>query len=209
MGDREAKLSTARAAYARGDWRAAQRNQSEALVDGGLGTTDLALLGGTLWWLGSVQESLSLSEEVFHRYQREGEQLLAVRKAIDLALLWFIRGDLVISSGWCHRARRLLDTGDESIESGYLIYLEAVATLDYSDLAPLRDAARQLHELGARLQATPLTSLGLLLNGLADCARARPRPGRTGQVCRRHRPPPRRRGRLPHPWWQARRSAGP
>ena len=98
-------LASARTAYARGDWDAAYRQLSEARALSELETRDLSLLGRAAWWLGQVKESLEVSEDVYHRFQDDGDASDAAMKALHLGLLWFIRGDVVIASGWVSRAR--------------------------------------------------------------------------------------------------------
>jgi DNA-binding NarL/FixJ family response regulator len=161
-------LTAARAAFARGEWDSAHRDFDRARSLGDLQTEDLDRFGSTLWWVGEVSASLSVSEEVYHRYEDEGAPLAAAMKALNLGLLWFIRGDLVISSGWANRARRLLRDLPDSVEHGYLLYLDAAADLDFSNLQPTREAAARLDELGRRLHAAQLTSFSLVLSGLAD-----------------------------------------
>ncbi len=161
-------LTAARAAFARGEWDSAHRDFARARALGDLQTEDLDRFSSTLWWVGEVRESVALSEEVYHRYEDDGAPLAAAMKALNLGLLWFIRGDMVISSGWASRARRLLKALPDSAEHGYLLYLDAAADLDFGNLEPTREAASRLDELGRRLHAPQLTSFSLVLSGLAD-----------------------------------------
>ncbi len=177
MVDAPALIVTARAASARGDWTAAQHDLALAREHGELSTNDLSLLANALWWMGEVPTSLAMSEEVFHRYRAEGDDLLAARKALDLGLRWLVRGDLVITSGWANRARRLLAAMPDSPERGYLLYLDACVSIDYSDLAPTREAAVALQAMGERFPSPPLTSLGLVLSGLVDIREGQPSSG--------------------------------
>lgn len=161
-------LVTARAAHARGDWHAAHRHLSRARALSELDTADLGLLGSAAWWVGQVRESLEISEEVYHRLQDNGDGYGAAMKALNLGLLWFLRGDLVIASGWVNRARRILQDLPESQEHGYLLYLGTAVTIDFRDLRPAREAAATLQDMGRRLHAPALTSFGLVLTGLVD-----------------------------------------
>jgi DNA-binding NarL/FixJ family response regulator len=163
-------LATARTAYARGDWHAAHRQLRQAGTLSELATADLSLLGGAAWWLGRVKESLEISEEVYHRFQDDGDAPGAAMKALNLGLLWSIRGDLVIASGWVNRARRILQDLPEGPEHGYLLYLDAGLRPGFPDLGPTRETAATLQDLGRRLRAPALTSFGLVLSGLAALA---------------------------------------
>ncbi|MDQ1623770.1 MAG: hypothetical protein QOH19_2188 [Actinomycetota bacterium] len=91
-------------------------------------------------------------------------------KALNLGLLWSIRGDLVIASGWVNRARRILQDLPEGPEHGYLLYLDAGLRPGFPDLGPTRETAATLQDLGRRLRALALTSFGLVLSGLAALA---------------------------------------
>jgi len=168
MDEFDELLATARTAYARGDWHAAHRQLTQAGTLSELATADLSLLGGAAWWLGRVKESLEISEEVYHRFQDDGDAPGAAMKALNLGLLWFIRGDLVIASGWVNRARRILQDLPEGPEHGYLLYLDAGLRPGFPDLGPTRETAATLQDLGRRLRAPALTSFGLVLSGLAD-----------------------------------------
>jgi DNA-binding NarL/FixJ family response regulator len=161
-------LTAARAAYARGEWDSARRDFSRARTLGDLDTADLDRLGSVMWWVGEARESFSIAEEVYHRYEDDDDPRAAAMKALNLGLLWFVRGDLVIASGWASRARRLLKDLPDCAEHGYLLYLDAAADLDFSNLQPTREAASRLDALGRRLHAPQLTSFSLVLSGLAD-----------------------------------------
>ena len=68
-------LTAARAAFARGEWDSAHRDFARVRARGELQTEDLDRFSSTLWWIGEVRESVSLSEEVYHRYEDDGAPL--------------------------------------------------------------------------------------------------------------------------------------
>ncbi|WP_163541528.1 LuxR C-terminal-related transcriptional regulator [Occultella kanbiaonis] len=177
MDDLTAVLDTGRLAFAHGDWQGAHRDLSRARELGTLPTADLDLLSRVCWWVGRARESLELSEDVYNRFEQEGDLPGAANKALNLGLLWFIRGDLVIASGWVNRARRILADLPEGVEHGYLRYLDAIVELDFYGLGPARESAVTLREMGQRLHAPQLTSLGLVLSGLADAHTGNPAAG--------------------------------
>jgi DNA-binding NarL/FixJ family response regulator len=177
MDDLTAVLDTGRLAFAHGNWQAAHRDLSRARDLGALSTADLDLLSRVSWWVGRARDALELSEDVYNRFQQEGDLAGAATKALNLGLLWFIRGDLVIASGWVNRARRILVDLPEGIEHGYLRYLDAIVELDFYGLGPARETAVTLKEMGQRLRAPQLTSLGLVLSGLADAHTGNPAAG--------------------------------
>jgi ATP/maltotriose-dependent transcriptional regulator MalT len=168
MDELDEVLAMARTAHARGDWHAAHRQFLQARTFSELATGDLDLLASAAWWLGRVKESLGISEAVYNRCQDEDDAPGAAMKALNLGLLWFIRGDLVIASGWVNRARRLLQELPDGPEHGYLLYIDAALALGRSDAGPARETAVKLQDLGRRLRAPALTSFGLVLAGLAN-----------------------------------------
>lgn len=168
MDGTETLLVQAREAYARGDWAAAHRDLTQARDHGDLSTEDLDRLGSAAWWVGEVGTSLSISEDVFRRYEAGADSRRAAMKAVDLALLWMVRGDLVIASGWTSRARRLLSGCAACPELGYLQYLDGFLTLEDGDLATTRELAGRLDDLGQRTHTPALSALGRVLAGLVD-----------------------------------------
>lgn len=177
MTELTAVLDAGRQAFARGDWHEAHRHLTAARRLGPLSTADLDLLSRTAWWVREVQPSVEISEEVYQRFQHDGDLLGATRKALNIAMLWYIRGDLVIASGWLNRARGLLDQIPECVEHGYLRYLDASVALDIYGLGPALEIAEALKDMGARLQAPQLTSLGLVLSGLTNAHTGDPATG--------------------------------
>lgn len=171
--DTDVPLATARTAYARGEWDRAVREYSRIHAAEGLALEDLDRLGSSLWWVGETAESLVISEDVYHRYEDSGEDARAAMKALKLGLLWFIRGDQVIASGWASRARRNLAVLPESAEHGFLLYLDAAVAFSEGDTGPARDAVVPLEELGRRVHAPPLQALSLVLAGMVDLVEAR------------------------------------
>lgn len=161
-------VADSRAAYARGDWHATYDRLCQARTLSELSAEDLSLLGSAAWWLGQVKESLEISEHVYHRLYNDGDCAGAAMKALDVGLVWFIRGDMVIASGWISRARRILQELPEGPEHGYLIYVDATLALKSGDLSFARDAAATLQDLGHRLRTPALTSFSLVLAGLSD-----------------------------------------
>jgi hypothetical protein len=102
-----------------------------------------------------------------------------------------------------NRARGLLQVLPEGPAHGYLFYLDASLALSLANLGPARETAAKLQEMGRSLRAPALTSLSLVLAGLAD-----PRSGNTasGFAQLDEAMLPVLAGRLP-PEWQEKSSA--
>lgn len=173
MDELEAVLASGRAAYNRGDWMAAYQQFSHVRNQSSLTVEDLGQFSSAAFSCGMVKDMLSSSEELFHRLLREGKASQAAMKALSLGLMWVLRGDTVVGSGWINRARRVLRSEPESVEHGFLLYLEAAYALAYYDSGPSETAAPELSRMGERLQSPALTCLSLVLSGLVDVRHGR------------------------------------
>ncbi|ASN19737.1 helix-turn-helix domain-containing protein [Arthrobacter sp. YN] len=172
------QLAEARAAFARGDWDAARRTMERAAEEFPLSLDDQEILARSAWWLGDVQGSMALSEDVF-RGLVAGKQLQAAAKsALTLSLQWGVRGNIAVSSAWLNRARRLLDSLPESPEHGYLLYLEGNDAIYLEgDADSALAASVQLTAMNSRQKAPELGSFALMLSGLAAVRNGQARRG--------------------------------
>lgn len=162
------QLSEAREAYARGDWNVARRNLELAAQEAPLDSADLEILSRSVWWLGDVQGSMSLSEQIFHRLDDDHQVQAAARTALTLSMQWGIRGNLAVASAWLNRAHRLLENQPEVPEHGYLIYLEANDAMNMEgDPVPALAASVALKAMTRRHDSPELASFGYMLSGLA------------------------------------------
>ena len=118
-------LLAARAAYTRGDWRAAYDHFGRAVTTTELSTDDLSSYGMAAWRLGYGRESIRLSEEAFNRLVAENNTRTAAMKAADVALQWLNGGDQTITRVWVNRARRLLESAPEDEAFAYLLYVDS------------------------------------------------------------------------------------
>jgi len=169
MPELEELLASGRDAYVRRDWAAAGRDLSAARRAAPLAAGDLEALAGSAWWLGQVPESLAASEELFHLLAADGSQARAAMTAIELSLRWGTRGDVAVASGWLNRARRMLDGREDQPEHGYLLYLEASMSLDFSgaDPAGAAAAAAAVDVLSRIFDDPALPCFARVLEGLA------------------------------------------
>ncbi|UKA51414.1 helix-turn-helix transcriptional regulator [Arthrobacter sp. FW305-123] len=161
-------VTEAREAFARGDWDAANRAMECAATETALGVEDQEILARSKWWLGDVQGSMALSEGIFHRRVANGLTRSAARAALMLSLQWGLRGNIAVSSAWLNRARLLLESLPESVEHGYLLYLEGNDAIYLEgNPGPALEASIRLKELSHRLAAPELAGFASMLAGLA------------------------------------------
>ena len=159
-------LERARAAYSRCRWEIAYRGFRDARAQGQrFGAEDLAAFADAAWWLGHTDESLALSEKVYRRLLQGASVPHAARVAIEIAFLWFLRGEPMLGSGWISRAGRLLADAPECAEHGYLLYLEVEDAKRHGDLERASNLAHRIQDLGNRYDDPTLCAVGLVLEG--------------------------------------------
>ena len=159
-------LARARASYARRDWPDAYRGLTTAREQSALATEDLQALADAAWWLGLINETLTISEECHQHFLKEGRPLRAAMSALDIGFGWLLRGEIALGSGWVSRARRLLEDQPDCAEQGFLVWLDTTKALERGDLDSALVGSRQVREWGHRFSSTTLTSLGLVGEGL-------------------------------------------
>ena len=175
--DRDALLAEARAAYSRRRYADAYRGLLAAREGADLPDEDLKRLADAAWWLGHVSECLVLTEEL-HRSYLELERVdRAALQAIDLAGMFFMRGEPALGSGWLSRARKLLADQPRGPGHAMLMYLDLSGALEEQQLDVATAGARDLQQLGRELGDQTYVSLGLLVEGLAEIRRGRLREG--------------------------------
>lgn len=158
-------IDTGRRAFEVADWETAfdelSRVRSELEVD------DLALLARSAWYLARIPQSIELSEEVFRRYTDESRPDKAAATALFLALEWFARNELAVTSGWMSRSRRLLASLPDGVLHGYLAYLDGMFELFVEGRAP-HASITQLRALNAELRDPLIETLELAVSGVSE-----------------------------------------
>jgi DNA-binding NarL/FixJ family response regulator len=170
LGTHGQLLLTARTAYVRRDWHASYTAFAQAGENTPLSTDDLGAMATAAWQLGHGKESVRIAERVFGQLARTDPPSAAM-KAVELALAWFTRGDLVIAQGWMNRARRLLDGAPEGPTDGYLAYLDALVVMEDADALARR--VQELREICRRLDTPALTALCQVAEALSAISEAR------------------------------------
>jgi DNA-binding CsgD family transcriptional regulator len=165
-------LNAARRAHSQGDWRASYEGFTRASGIGPLDTDDLDAMSVAAWRLGHARESLRVAELVFTQLARK-DPTAAAMKALEVALVWFTRGDQNIGQGWMNRARRLLDGTPDGPVHGYLAYLDVISAVIPRKLDDLESRVRRLTELSSRFDDGALSALTLIAQGLEAMLHAR------------------------------------
>lgn len=143
----------------------ARRLYQESQTTAELPTGDLNALADASWWLGIIDESLNISEQVHKRQLNAGEARAAAMTAIGIGFNQMLRGQEAIGSGWLSRARRLLDEHTDSVEHGYLLMIDTTGALYVRDFDAARHLGAQMMDVAARHEDTTLRTLALFMSG--------------------------------------------
>jgi DNA-binding CsgD family transcriptional regulator len=159
-------LDAAREAHARADWSRTYEILRLLAADG-LTSEDRYRLAEAAWWLGRTDEALVHYERAYADAVEEGQVRRAAMVALEVGFLRALRGEFTAGSGWLGRADRLLDPEPPCPEKGYTRYIEAEEALERGDLAAAAQAGREVRATGDRFGDRTLTSLGLVVEGIA------------------------------------------
>jgi class 3 adenylate cyclase len=118
-------LAAAREAASRHAWREAYA--AYAGLDGpDLTAEDLERYAEAAWWMGKLDEAISLRERSHAGFAAAGEKLKAARVALILSWDYSNRGAFSVSHGWFAKAERMLEEEPESAEHALLVLTRAV-----------------------------------------------------------------------------------
>ena len=177
MDDHEDSLHRARQAYAARDWRCAA-DSFDAVVPHRLAADDLTAYADAVWWLGRVEDALRLDAAACEALVSESRPVDAAGVAFRLGVFHVSRGDEPQGSGWFGRSTRLLEGAEECRVHGLLLLLTGVeANLVSGQPAAAVEAARQIRDLGRRLDEPDLVAVGLNGEGARSSSRARSQTG--------------------------------
>jgi DNA-binding NarL/FixJ family response regulator len=175
--DWDALLAEARVAHGRRRYFDAYRGLAAARQGVGLPDDDMQRLADAAWWLGRVSECLALTEELHAHYLEQGYIDRAALQAIELAGIFFMRGEPALGSGWLSRARKLLADQPRGAGHAMLMYVDLSGALEDQQLDVATTGARELQQLGRELDDPTYVALGLLVEGLAEIRRGRLQEG--------------------------------
>ncbi|HKR48751.1 MAG TPA: AfsR/SARP family transcriptional regulator [Pseudonocardiaceae bacterium] len=158
-------LPDAHAALAAHDWQRAFEMLSAADREGRLTAEDLDGLAEAACWLGCYRESLAARHRAHQAFLRTGNQRRAALTASMLAMHHGGLRQFAISSGWFHRAQRLLEDEPDCAEHGYLSWVATLVAVGMGDLEAGLAAARSTYEVGVRHGAAELQAIGMAFQG--------------------------------------------
>jgi DNA-binding NarL/FixJ family response regulator len=152
-----------RAAYGRRAWAAAFEALAAADDDEPLPPDDLDLLATSAYLTGKNAEGDDLAARAYREWLDRDAPDQAARRAVWLAILLLLRGEMAASNGWRTRARRLIEDGNLDCGAvGYLHMLTAMDQLEAGDAAGSLESARSTTAAGERFGDADLVALGQL-----------------------------------------------
>jgi len=152
-----------RAAYGRRAWAAAFDALAAADDDEPLPPDDLDLLATSAYLTGKNAEGDDLAARTYREWLDRDAPDQAARRAVWLAILLLLRGEMSASNGWRTRAKRLIEDGDLDCGAvGYLHMLTAMDQLEAGDAAGSLESARSTTAAGERFGDADLVALGQL-----------------------------------------------
>jgi DNA-binding CsgD family transcriptional regulator len=149
-----------RAAFERRAWATAFAQLSAADQVEALAPEDLERLAMAAYLSGRERECESIWTRAYHDLVAGGQIDRAVRCAFSLGMFLFDRGQSAPGSGWIARGRRLLDEHRrDSVERGYLMLPDALASATAGDVERASTIFEQIAAIGDRFADDDLRAL--------------------------------------------------
>jgi DNA-binding SARP family transcriptional activator len=161
----EERLPAARAALEAHDWQRAFELLSAAERAAPLAAGDLDGLAEAACWLGRYRESLAARQRAHHAFLQAGDHRRAALAALMLAMHHGGLRQFAVSSGWFHRAQRLLEDEPDCAEHGHLSWVATLVALGTGDLEACLAAAQSTYEVGVRHGIAGLQAIGMVFQG--------------------------------------------
>lgn len=160
-------LTRARQAHAAQDWATAAGSY-DAVPAEQLTAGDLAAHAEAMSWLGRIEDTLRLTAAACEAFEADTQPAEAAWAAMLLGLFHMGRGDKPQAMGWFGRTARLLEGIGDCPAHGLLLQVTGVETsLQAGKPAAAVKAARQMQDLGRRIDEPGLVLMGLNSEGRA------------------------------------------
>ncbi len=161
-----ASLEVARSAYDGHQWGTAYDTFRAVDADDALGQADLERLAIAAWLTGHEVDAFAALERLHHGLLDASDGEGAVRTAVWLALLHFLRGEEAQGGGWMARAQRVVaDLPSDSPAHGLVLVPQAFHAMESGHPDAALALSREVAEIAQRSGTTTLMVLGLLGRG--------------------------------------------
>jgi DNA-binding CsgD family transcriptional regulator len=165
--DEERALERGRGAYAERAWADAYDALERANRMQPLGPDDLELLARSAYMLGLDDEYRHALEQAYQAWHDAADSQRAARCAWWIGHNLLFLGQSAPARGWFARGRRLLESGGDSAERGYLLIPVLLEQSGKGDYAAACTTASEIYEIGERFCDPDLVALGLMEQGHA------------------------------------------
>lgn len=166
MSELEPILAEARGAFRRRDWVVAREQFLAARSTGTpLSADDVYSLSDAAWWLGLVEESMSVAEEAYHLYLADGRGEEAAMAGLNIAYTNSLRGNESLASAWGARSMRIVDELPECAVHGFIVYLAFETAFAELDFGAALGHAHTVAAMGERFNDANLRALGVMAEG--------------------------------------------
>lgn len=153
-------LERGRQAFRQRAWADAYRHLAAAQEEALLELADLERLAIAAHLVGKDELGADLWAHAHQEFLREGDASGATRCAFWLGFTLVNRGEHARGGGWFARARRVLDeSGQDCVESGYLLLPQAMRAIGERDLDTAHQRFTQAADVGERFSDTGLVTL--------------------------------------------------
>jgi serine/threonine protein kinase len=160
-------LEQGRDSFRRRDWTDAYARLSAADGVDALGPDDLEWLATAAYLTGRDSESTDLWTRAHQEFLARGNPARAARSALWLAFGLLARGNMAPAGGWLARAGRVLDSGGDCVEQGFLLALNAIPTMFGGNPAGALEMFGRAAEIGDRFRDANVATLARM--GEGDC----------------------------------------
>jgi DNA-binding CsgD family transcriptional regulator len=161
-------VEQARAAFGRGDWRAAYAAWSAAPLDS-LPVDELVDLASAAELLGHHDVLVAALQRAFVASRDAGDTGTAVISAFRLSMSTGAHGEPALSAGWSARAEGLADQlADDAVEHGWIAFLRMFRAIMSGDFATALECSGHAVAIARRHTDPDLTAMALCGRGRID-----------------------------------------
>ena len=160
-------LDRGRESYRRHQWTDVYEELSTTDRETPLDPEDLERLATSAYLIGKDADSTDLWARAHQEFLTRGDPARAARSALWLAFGLVARGHMAPAGGWLARAERVLDSGGDCAEQGFLLALNAIPIMFGGDPATAHAMFEKAAGIGDRFGDANVATLGRM--GQGDC----------------------------------------
>jgi class 3 adenylate cyclase len=159
-------LEDARAALDRHAWADALALLRQADAAKGLDAEGLEMLADAAWWMAEPDESLAARERAYAAFVSAGNTRHAAAVALRLGQDNGNKRAYAAAGAWLERAQKLLEGDEDSLEYGYLLFVQIAVGHAELGLDATVEIARRAADIGKRFGDRDLQAFAAMGEGL-------------------------------------------